>query len=118
MAAVYASKMSFAHVYKQLSKYLKDHNDCWRECVRVKRGLGNTEEFGGYYKDQTYLVGAVEILRNRKNIDFRRLFYAKLSPSETAKLTTGVLPPFLESEEKLKHYLKKLDVMALCNFID
>jgi hypothetical protein len=108
VAAIYASKMSFAQVYKQLSKYLKDKNDCWRECVRVKRGLGNTEELGGYYKDQTYLVGSAEILRNRKNIDFRKLFYAKLSAAETAKLTQGVLPPFIDSEEKLKQYLKKL----------
>lgn len=43
VAAIYASKMSFSQVYKQLKKYMKDENDCWRETVRVKRGLGNTE---------------------------------------------------------------------------
>ena len=59
MAAVYAQKMPFAEVYKNLSKYMADKKDCWRECVRVKRGMGNTEEPGGYYKDQSYLIGAV-----------------------------------------------------------
>lgn len=81
VACIYAAKMSFAEVYQHLAKYMQDQNDCWRECVRVKRGLGNTEEPGGYYKDQSYLVGAVEILRDRKNIDFKRLFYGKLAPN-------------------------------------
>jgi len=26
-----------------LNKYLKDPKDCWRETVRVKRGIGSTE---------------------------------------------------------------------------
>lgn len=59
VAAIYASKMSFSQVYQQLKKYMKDDNDCWRETVRVKRGLANTEEPGGYYKDQSYLIGAI-----------------------------------------------------------
>ena len=80
MAAIYASKMSFAQVYKHLKKYMKDVNDCWRETVRVKRGMGSTEEKGGYYKDQSYLTGAIQILKNRANIDFRKIYYGKLSP--------------------------------------
>lgn len=43
IAAIYASKMSFSNVYKLLSKHVKDKKDCWRETVRVKRGMGNTE---------------------------------------------------------------------------
>lgn len=118
LAAIYASKMSFAQVYKQLNRFLKDREDCWRECVRVKRGLGNTEELGGYYKDQSYLVGAIELLRERKAVDFRKIFYGKLAPNETVNLENGVLPPFIDSEEKYKHYLKKLDAIALYNFVD
>lgn len=76
---------------------MKDKNDCWRECVRVKRGLGNTEEIGGYYKDQSYLIGAILILKDRKNIDFRKIFYGKLAPGETDNLKSGVLPPFIDS---------------------
>ena len=80
-APIYASKMPFCQVYKLLSKYLKDKKDCWRETVRVKRGMGNTEESGGYYKDQNYFIGAIEILKTRKGIDFRKIFYGKLAPS-------------------------------------
>lgn len=80
VAAIYASKMTFAEVYKMLKKHMRDANDCWRETVRVKRGMGSTEERGGYYKDQSYLKGAIEILRHRKDIDFRKIYYGKLSP--------------------------------------
>ena len=80
--------------------------------------MGNTEEKGGYYKDQSYLIGAIRLLSERKNIDFKKIFFGKLSPQETMSLNNGVLPPFIDSEEKHKHYLKRLDTMALCNFID
>lgn len=76
---------------------MKDENDCWRETVRVKRGLANTEEAGGYYKDQSYLMGAIDILRNRHTIDFRKVYYGKLAPEETVNLKSGVLPPFIDS---------------------
>ena len=42
IAAIYASKMSFSQIYKKLSRHIKDKNDCWRETVRVKRGIANT----------------------------------------------------------------------------
>jgi hypothetical protein len=48
----------------------------------VKRGLGNTEERGGFYKDQNYLIGAVEILRKRGWIDFEKIYYGKFAPEE------------------------------------
>lgn len=48
--------------------------------MRVKRGMGSTEEKGGYYKDQSYLKGAIDILKNRENIDFRKIYYGKLAP--------------------------------------
>lgn len=48
--------------------------------MRVKRGLQDTSECGGFNKDQVYLKGSVEILRRRKEIpDFRILFASKIS---------------------------------------
>ena len=63
-------------------------------------------------------MGAVILLKERKSIDFRKIYYGKLAPDETVNLKSGVLPPFINSEEKHKGYLKKLDTIALCNFID
>ena len=59
LAAIYASKYDFIELYKKINKFVKDTDECWRECVRVKRGIGNTEDHGGFYKDQNYLVGAI-----------------------------------------------------------
>jgi hypothetical protein len=47
--------------------------------LRVKRGKEDTGEPGGYYKDQVYLEGAVKILKERKNIDFKQLYTGKLA---------------------------------------
>lgn len=58
----------------------------------------NTEKPGAYYKDQNYLIGAVNILKNRKNIDFQKCFYSKLSADEGKNIQKGVLPPFMDSE--------------------
>lgn len=46
----------------------------------MKRGVQDTREPGGFYKDQVYFKGAVEILRKRDLInDFRVLFASKIS---------------------------------------
>ena len=47
--------------------------------MRVKRGMEDTSQPGGYYKDQCYLIGAVKILQERKNLDFVGLMCGKLS---------------------------------------
>ena len=47
--------------------------------MRSKRGLVDTSEPGGLYKDQVYLEGAIKILRERKSIDFVALYTGKIS---------------------------------------
>lgn len=34
----------------------------WKFCLRVKRGIVDTSEKNGMYKDQIYFIGAIEIL--------------------------------------------------------
>lgn len=50
--------------------------------LRVKRGLSDTSSPGGLYKDQVYLEGAVQLLKNRKTIDFKTLYCGKLNLSD------------------------------------
>jgi hypothetical protein len=45
----------------------------------VKRGLTDTSQKGGLYKDQVYLEGAMAILSQRNNINFKALMSGKLS---------------------------------------
>jgi hypothetical protein len=74
-----ASKMSFVDLFNDLEKYIDNSRRRWKCVVRVKRGISDTGEPGGLYKDQVYLEGAIQILRERTNIDFLGLYCGKLS---------------------------------------
>lgn len=54
--------------------------------MRVKRGIADTSKpqgtilfIKGMYKDQIYFLGAVEILKNRKKLNFTNLHCGKIS---------------------------------------
>lgn len=121
MFAYYASKLSFAELYRYISKYFSDPGKCWKECMRVKRGKIDTSLPGGMYKDQIYFQGAVEILKNRKSIDFHLLHAAKINLRDFRRMKHHIerdkikLPYFLED---LPRYNRALDRIAECNFID
>lgn len=44
----------------------------------MKRGLVDTEQPGGLYKDQVYLIGVVNILMARRFFDLRALYAGKI----------------------------------------
>ena len=50
-----ASKLSFVDLFKDLAAFQEDEVKRWRMCVRVKRGMIDTGQPGGMYKDQVYL---------------------------------------------------------------
>jgi len=91
--------------------------------LRVKRGLTDTSQPGGLYKDQVYLEGALKLLENRNDIDWHLFYSAKFNiedlkrPKLMKKLKKEniVLPKFVEDQED---YKKRLDVIAKHNFID
>ena len=53
--------------------------------MRVKRGIKDTSLKGGMYKDQVYLIGAVDILKNRKKIDFLQFHCVKMGVKDFFK---------------------------------
>jgi hypothetical protein len=57
-SSVVASEGSFVELFAKLSVYLPDQHECWRECLRVKRGTIDTSIPKGFYKDQMYFKGA------------------------------------------------------------
>ena len=65
-SCVLASQLGFKEMFKALEHIIQDPNKRWKECVRVKRGLSDTSQLGGMYKDQIYLSGAIKILKIRK----------------------------------------------------
>ena len=77
-ASYLSSQLSFRDLYNTLKRYISDEVRLWRECVRVKRGVRDTGRKAGFYKDQVYLIGAVEVLRARDRIDFFKLYKGKI----------------------------------------
>jgi hypothetical protein len=46
-----ASEMSFVELFNDLAKYVDNPKKRWKYVLRVKRGLGDTSQPGGLYKD-------------------------------------------------------------------
>ena len=57
--------MSFVELFNHLEKYVDNKKRRFQSVLRVKRGMIDTSEPGGLYKDQVYLEGAINILRER-----------------------------------------------------
>lgn len=113
-----ALQLSFRELYDDLEQFLGDnHDERWDYCVRVKRGLQDTSQLGGFVKDQMYLTGAMEILEQRHRIDFEALYIGKLSVTDAHRAKcTGLartehllLPVFLQTAEQKARYHTMLD---------
>jgi len=123
-SAYMASKMSFVDLFNDLEKYIDNPRRRWKCVVRVKRGITDTGEPGGLYKDQVYLEGAIQILRERSNIDFLGLYCGKLSLEDLKrpmiekriKKDGGlILPTFMSNMDE---YFKSLEIIAKTNFVN
>jgi hypothetical protein len=81
-----ASKLSFVDLFDDIKKYIDDKHSRWKYVMRVKRGVMDTTEPGGLYKDQVYLEGAVTILKERKTLDFHGMCCGKISLEDMKRL--------------------------------
>jgi len=115
-----ASHMTFVELFKDLERYVDCPMGRFKVCVRVKRGLTNTDSPGGMYKDQAYLEGAVSILRRRNEINFEDLYSGKIALEDLNRLQKYIrkdgmkLPWFLKDKAK---YMAALDRIAEVNNI-
>jgi hypothetical protein len=62
--------MSFADLFTKLEEFVESPEYRWALCVRVKRGLQDTSQPGGFTKDILYLQGAVKIAQWLSKHDF------------------------------------------------
>ena len=46
-----ASQKPFVEVFNEVSKYMGDPERCWSYTLRVKRGMKDSSQPGGLYKD-------------------------------------------------------------------
>ena len=118
-----ASQISFVDLFNDLEKFIDNPRRRYKFVLRVKRGMTDTGEPGGLYKDQVYLEGEIMLLKERKTIDFIGLLCGKLSlddlkrPAIERRLKKEglLLPPFMQN---MTEYMKGLDIIAKTNFIE
>jgi hypothetical protein len=85
--------------------------------------VSDTQEPGGLYKDQVYLEGAINLLKERKTLDFEGFYCGKLSLEDLKKPFIAkrlkkenlLLPPFMLNN--MDEYMKALDYIAKTNHI-
>ncbi|XP_061193551.1 uncharacterized protein LOC133201768 isoform X1 [Saccostrea echinata] len=113
-AACKAAEMTFKQLFDHLAMFVKSPDHRWRLCMRIKRGLIDPNDLGGYGKDQCYFEGAVEILRNIDNIDFQVLMCGKMCVDEVSRCKRLArqdclrMPAFMKNETKYKKNLKAI----------
>ncbi|XP_060553320.1 putative tyrosine carboxypeptidase MATCAP2 [Ruditapes philippinarum] len=107
--------LSLKELFKDLGQFVSDPYVRWDYCIRAKRGQGDTSTPGGFCKDQVYLEGALQILKNRKNIDFHLLVQlGKISWEDIDKvallgnLDDTKIPFFMQDLEAYHKYLDRI----------
>ena len=106
-----AKSSSFREIFDMLEPFVKDKEVRWKFCVNAKRGLEDSSQPGGDGKAQAYFEGAVEILKNIKDIDIPLLFCGKIALNEHDRVKRVVrregltLPPFCQDIEEYRYKL-------------
>ncbi len=82
-----AQKHSFAETWQLLGPYITTQEALWTVVSRLKRGLTDTSNPGGYTKDLVYFEGFVDTWRwlAQHNFDCTELYYGKIAASDTEK---------------------------------
>ena len=86
LAVAQAQKLSFKDLFAWLEPYVVNPTKRWRLTVRLKRGLADTGQPGGFTKDLLYFAGLVKVWRWLKKHDFQidDLYYGKVAIEDLA----------------------------------
>lgn len=117
----HAQTKSFSELNSLLKTYVPNVERRWKICLRVKRGLRDTSEPGGYKKDLVYLTGIFELSKwlRAHNFSAQELYIGKVHHNDIEKmksfsaLTSYSSPSFLKDPL----YGKKLDKILKANGI-
>lgn len=97
LAVVYSQERSFYETYREISKFIES-TKAYNLTLRVKRGLGDTSQPGGFSKDYIYLSGWRKLKRYREEGgDVKHLYVGKIGlqdlPSILALVSSGLIKP-------------------------
>ncbi|XP_075247285.1 microtubule-associated tyrosine carboxypeptidase 1-like [Convolutriloba macropyga] len=118
-AIVLAATLSFKDLFSKLAEFVSDPEKRWEYCVRAKRGQYDTSVPGCFTKDQVYLAGSLNILHNRKRIDFEALMRCGKLAWEDVERVKGLadyentrIPSFMRD---MAFYRSRLDFILKIN---
>lgn len=123
LAAVLGRDANFVELFNRLAAYVPDPQVRFRYCCRVKRGVSDTSLPGSNSDDQSYFIGAVDLLRHLECTDFVSLYSGLVDRKDMERLKNLIridcihLPPFLRSLEAVEGYMQRLRYVAQCNRI-
>ena len=123
-AAVQATRLDFVSLFRHMEQYVPQRENRFRFCSRVKRGLTDTSQSGGCSLDQSYFIGAVDILRHLHETNFLALYSGMLDRRDVnrlrgvAKMDCLRLPPFLASADMVEGYVLSLRRIARINQLE
>ncbi len=81
--------------------------------------MKDTSQPGAYGSDQVYLMGIVELLRNREKIDWLGLYSGVVDwQPRMGVVSSWILPPFLRDERQLVQFRAFIDQVAKANDLD
>lgn len=78
-----SSSMSFYELFEYALPYMRSENKAFDLVARVKRGLGDTTQAGGWLKDQVYFAGLVKMKQLSRSM-IEKLFIGKISLEQLA----------------------------------
>lgn len=124
VTADWAQHYSFAEVFSKLQQFLPSEEARWKRTVRMKRGLQDTSQPGGFTKDFVYLEGVATIWQWLHDHDYNLtdLYYGKMSYKDVNKAKEmnpnfqPALPTFFAANPEL--YAQQLAHIGKENFLD
>ncbi|KAK3747754.1 hypothetical protein QZH41_008784 [Actinostola sp. cb2023] len=115
--ACMAQKMTFKELFDHLGLHVCDFEQRFKLVMRVKRLLVDCNAYGGSGQDQCYFEGAVRILRDTHDIDFKLLYAGRICTDELARVRRIArrdclrFPYFLKDVVSYKRILSDIAVL-------
>lgn len=107
IAADWAQRSSFSEIYEKLEKYIPGSEARWKKTLRLKRGLTDTSQPGGFSKDSVYFQGMIQVWHWLHKHDFNPtlLYFGKVSYQdvERAFSLNPTFRPLLPSFYRVDH---------------
>ena len=124
LAVAKANQLSFKTLFAWVNQYLQKPSHAWSFSLRIKRGLKDTSQPGGFTKDLVYFGGFVKVWRWLKEHDFKvdDLYCGKLAVEDvkTAKKLNPkyqpILPSFYLADKE--QYREQMVEIGRANFLN